>query len=132
MLSVDKLNQNKNCQKLKTAPRRKKRNPLLLIQASKIGFNLVEMMERFFIRVLGIVVIASAACLVSPKFDAAQSPADEQVKLELVSEQNALVSGEELFLGIRFDLKEGWHTYWMNPGDSGEAPRIEWQLPVGF
>jgi len=25
--------------KLKTAPRRKKRNPLLLIQASKIGFN---------------------------------------------------------------------------------------------
>jgi thiol:disulfide interchange protein DsbD len=103
-----------------------------LIQASKIGFNLVEMMERFFICVLGIVVLASAACLVSLKFDAAQSPADEHVKLELVSEQNALVSGEELFLGIQFDLKEGWHTYWMNPGDSGEAPRIEWQLPVGF
>jgi thiol:disulfide interchange protein DsbD len=26
----------------------------------------------------------------------------------------------------------GWHTYWMNPGDSGEAPRIEWSLPPGF
>jgi len=118
--------------KLETVPRRKKRNPLLLIQASKIGFNLVEMMKRIFLPVLGIVVVASAVCLVSPNFEAAQGPADEHVKLELVSEQNALVSGEELFLGIRFDLKEGWHTYWVNPGDSGEAPRIEWQLPAGF
>jgi thiol:disulfide interchange protein DsbD len=29
-------------------------------------------------------------------------------------------------------LEDGWHTYWINPGDSGEAPRIEWHLPAGF
>jgi len=89
-------------------------------------------MGRFFVWVVGSVGLASAAWLVSAQLGTAQSLADEHVKLELVSEQNALVSKEELFLGIRFTLQDGWHTYWINPGDSGEAPRIEWQLPVGF
>jgi len=42
------------------------------------------------------------------------------------------VPSQHLQLGIRFDLEEGWHTYWVNPGDSGEPPRIEWTLPTGF
>ena len=29
-------------------------------------------------------------------------------------------------------IAPGWHTYWINPGDSGEPPRIEWALPAGF
>lgn len=58
--------------------------------------------------------------------------ADKYVKLELVSEQDAIVPGKDLWLGFRFDLQDEWHTYWINPGDSGEAPRIEWQLPAGF
>jgi DsbC/DsbD-like thiol-disulfide interchange protein len=91
-----------------------------------------EMMNRFFICVLGIVVLGSAAWLVSAKRGRTQSPAEDHVKLELVSEQNALVSGQDLLVGIRFILEDGWHTYWINPGDSGEAPRMEWQLPAGF
>lgn len=90
------------------------------------------MVNRSFICALGIVVLASAAWLVSPKLRAAQSPAGDHVKLELVSEQNAFVSGEELFVGIRFILDDGWHTYWINPGDSGEPPRIQWHFPRGF
>jgi len=58
--------------------------------------------------------------------------ADQHAKLELVSEQDAIVPHRQLRLGIRFDLEEGWHTYWINPGDSGEPPRIEWELPAGF
>jgi len=57
---------------------------------------------------------------------------DKHVKVELVSEQDALVPGKAIWLGIRFDLEDGWHTYWINPGDSGEAPRIAWRLPAGF
>jgi thiol:disulfide interchange protein DsbD len=62
----------------------------------------------------------------------AQAPGDEHVKVELVSKQEAIVPYHQLQLGIRFDLEEGWHTYWINPGDSGEPPRIEWTLPTGF
>lgn len=54
------------------------------------------------------------------------------MKVELVSEKDAIVPHQQLRLGIRFDLEEGWHTYWVNPGDSGEPPRIEWTLPAGF
>jgi DsbC/DsbD-like thiol-disulfide interchange protein len=64
--------------------------------------------------------------------DPAENPADEHVKVELVSENDAIVPHQQLRLGIRFDLEEGWHTYWINPGDSGEPPRIDWTLPPGF
>jgi thiol:disulfide interchange protein DsbD len=29
-------------------------------------------------------------------------------------------------------LDEGWHTYWLNPGDSGLPNTITWKLPPGF
>jgi DsbC/DsbD-like thiol-disulfide interchange protein len=62
----------------------------------------------------------------------AHSPADQHVKIELISEQDGIVPHGKIWVGIRFDLQDGWHTYWVNPGDSGEAPRIEWELPEGF
>jgi DsbC/DsbD-like thiol-disulfide interchange protein len=90
-----------------------------------------KVLNRSNIRRLG-VFFTCAVWLVTPVFSSSKSPADEHAKLELVSEQNAIVPGKELWLGIRFDLQDGWHTYWTNPGDSGEAPRIEWRLPAGF
>jgi thiol:disulfide interchange protein DsbD len=30
---------------------------------------------------------------------------------------------------LHFQLEKGWHIYWVNPGDSGEPPRVKWQLP---
>jgi DsbC/DsbD-like thiol-disulfide interchange protein len=67
-----------------------------------------------------------------PTAASAQGKADEHTSLSLVSEQDALVRGRQLWIGIQFDLQDGWHTYWTNPGDSGEPPRIEWKLPTGF
>ena len=70
--------------------------------------------------------------LILPPADSSQSKADEHTTLSLVSEKDAFVRGRELWFGVRFELQQGWHTYWVNPGDSGEAPRIEWHLPTGF
>lgn len=36
-----------------------------------------------------------------------------------------------LWIGISFHLEPGWHIYWRNPGDSGQPPSAQWQLPVG-
>jgi thiol:disulfide interchange protein DsbD len=33
---------------------------------------------------------------------------------------------------VHFEIIPGWHLYWRNPGDSGEAPRIDWSLPAGW
>jgi DsbC/DsbD-like thiol-disulfide interchange protein len=50
--------------------------------------------------------------------------------LELIAENQSIAAGHELYLGLHFQLEKGWHIYWVNPGDSGEPPRIKWQLPA--
>jgi DsbC/DsbD-like thiol-disulfide interchange protein/cytochrome c biogenesis protein CcdA len=55
-----------------------------------------------------------------------------QAEAELVAERDALVAGEPTTVALRLKAIPGWHTYWRNPGDSGEPTRIEWQLPPGF
>ncbi len=52
--------------------------------------------------------------------------------LELVSDKQWIQSGHSFDLALRFELENGWHIYWVNPGDSGEPPRVEWQLPKGI
>jgi DsbC/DsbD-like thiol-disulfide interchange protein len=37
-----------------------------------------------------------------------------------------------LHLGVLFHLDPGWHIYWQNAGDSGEPPRVIWNLPAGY
>src|SRR5215813_6536172 len=64
--------------------------------------------------------------LIQPKLAVSQQLPQEHVSLELISEQDALVPSRDLWVGIRFSLQDGWHTYWVNPGDSGEPARIEW------
>lgn len=41
-------------------------------------------------------------------------------------------AGERLWIGLQFQMERGWHIYWVNPGDSGEPPKVQWQLPAGF
>jgi len=87
--------------------------------------------DRMLNRLVGACLFAAMMQWVS-LVHAWQGPSDQHAKLALVSEQDALVPGKTLLVGIRFDLQDGWHTYWSNPGDSGEPPRVEWQLPPGF
>ena len=39
--------------------------------------------------------------------------------------------GETVLAGVRLQMDERWHTYWKNPGESGKATEILWQLPAG-
>lgn len=54
------------------------------------------------------------------------------IEVTLLSKQSALVAGETITLGVLFSPEEEWHTYWRNPGDSGEAPTIKWQSELGL
>lgn len=56
--------------------------------------------------------------------DQAQGP---HIKVSLLSESEGLVPGSKATLGVLFEPDPEWHTYWRNPGDSGEAPAITWQ-----
>lgn len=52
--------------------------------------------------------------------------------LELIAENQWIAPGREFYLGLHFQLEKDWHIYWVNPGDSGQPPRVSWQLPTGF
>ena len=52
--------------------------------------------------------------------------------VELVAEHQWVAPGHEFCLGLHFQLDQGWHIYWVNPGDSGEPPHVTWQLPPGL
>ena len=58
--------------------------------------------------------------------------ATANVKARLVSEVQSLAPGQVFWVALELDIKDGWHTYWRNPGDSGEATKLAWQLPPGF
>ncbi|HRI51634.1 MAG TPA: thioredoxin family protein, partial [Pseudomonadota bacterium] len=49
---------------------------------------------------------------------------------ELLAEDAPLTRERDLQLGVRFVLDKGWHIYFVNPGDSGEPPRVAWTLPA--
>jgi DsbC/DsbD-like thiol-disulfide interchange protein len=61
----------------------------------------------------------------------AESAAIPHGTLELVAENQWIAAGHDFNLGLHFQLENGWHIYWINPGDSGEPPRVKWQLPAG-
>ena len=57
---------------------------------------------------------------------------DQHIRVRLVSEQTTVAPGQPFWVGLLQTLDDGWHTYWRNPGDSGAAARIDWQLPEGW
>ena len=79
-------------------------------------------------------VLACAVLLVGAESSsAAPAQHDEpRVRVELVSEVHAIAAGQVFWVALHQRIAPGWHTYWINPGDSGEPPRIEWALPAGF
>nr|WP_246396268.1 thioredoxin family protein [Gluconacetobacter tumulisoli] len=43
----------------------------------------------------------------------------------LVTDTDRYRPGVPLHVGLRLRLQPGWHTYWINPGDAGEAPTLD-------
>ena len=61
-----------------------------------------------------------------------QSFAGSHAKVSLIAEEGAFQPGHTAWIGVLFEMEKGWHVYWVNPGDSGEPTKIQWQLPAGF
>ncbi|WP_017446508.1 protein-disulfide reductase DsbD family protein [Gayadomonas joobiniege] len=55
------------------------------------------------------------------------SAAGPHISVSLVSELDALIPHQTNWIAVLLQPEKGWHTYWKNPGDSGEAPKFNWQ-----
>ncbi len=56
---------------------------------------------------------------------------DPKATIDVFASQSAVQAGGSIDIAIRQNIIDGWHTYWINPGDSGEAMTIDWELPKG-
>ena len=61
-----------------------------------------------------------------------RSAETEHLKVQLLSDTNSVEPGKPFWVGLHFEIEKEWHIYWRNPGDSGEPPRVQWNLPPGF
>ena len=84
-------------------------------------------MHTFKGLILGLLIASPAAYSLSGNV-----VATDNVKARLVSETNAIVPGQSVWVALELDIRDGWHTYWRNPGDSGQATSLAWSLPPGF
>ncbi|MGZ3344955.1 MAG: protein-disulfide reductase DsbD family protein [Caulobacteraceae bacterium] len=87
--------------------------------------------------VWGAALFAPAAAqtvpLQAPPADYAAGPSKTgHLEAELVPETQGVAPGGLAYVAIRQDIAKGWHTYWRNPGDSGEATSAKWTLPSGW
>lgn len=57
---------------------------------------------------------------------------DGAVSADLISEISDIEPAKPFTIALRLSIDPGWHTYWINPGDSGLPTKITWTLPPGF
>jgi thiol:disulfide interchange protein DsbD len=80
-------------------------------------------------RFLGGAALAATLFLLLIPSAAADEWGEGNARASLVASAKPGSAGEPLMLGVRFDIKPGWHIYWRYPGDAGLATDIRWRLP---
>nr|MBA3812446.1 hypothetical protein [Caulobacteraceae bacterium] len=82
-------------------------------------------MKPLLIGLLALVAVASRPAIAAPT-------TTPHVVSELVAQTRGAAPGSTIWVALAQTLDKGWHTYWRNPGDAGEATRIAWTLPAGW
>lgn len=54
------------------------------------------------------------------------------MKARLVSNTKTPAAGSQIRLGVSFEIEDGWHIYWRNPGGAGLTTTIDFDLPSGW
>jgi thiol:disulfide interchange protein DsbD len=71
--------------------------------------------------------MSSASARIAPS----DRSATDEVQVRLISASSRVVPGQTVLLALEQRIAPHWHTYWRNPGDSGQPTSIEWKLPTG-
>lgn len=57
---------------------------------------------------------------------------DKNVEARLISSHGTIKAGEPFTIGLQFNIDPTWHTYWINPGETGIPTSLKLELPAGF
>jgi thiol:disulfide interchange protein DsbD len=53
------------------------------------------------------------------------------ITARLVAESATVAPNGDVTVALDYTPAPGWHTYWINPGDTGLPPKFKWNLPDG-
>src|SRR5664280_2737804 len=82
--------------------------------------------------IFGIAAAANARAQIAVAGDGGPGPVQAQhLTAELIALGPAIAPGGTQQVGLVLTMEKHWHVYWINPGDSGEPPKIAWTLPAG-
>jgi thiol:disulfide interchange protein DsbD len=90
-----------------------------------------ETMAAGAFRYAGVLALALLAPLQAGAAETA-AVTSPRVTATLLSSRDVVQPGERFQVALVQKIAPGWHTYWQNPGDSGEPTKIDWALPAGF
>jgi thiol:disulfide interchange protein len=76
---------------------------------------------RFVLAILSLLLFAIGA--------AAQVDSGPKVQARLISESGEIAPGGTVAVALEQNIRPGWHTYWINPGEAGLPTEIKWALP---
>ncbi|MGZ3298952.1 MAG: protein-disulfide reductase DsbD domain-containing protein, partial [Asticcacaulis sp.] len=82
---------------------------------------------RFWLLIAALFV-AGFACSGGAYATEGKSP---HITARLIAQSPTLPAGGDDWVAIDYTPAKGWHTYWLNPGDTGLAPKVSWDLPDG-
>src|SRR5258706_12791509 len=57
---------------------------------------------------------------------------NSQSQVRLVTAAKVAPRTGEMWMGLQFRLKTGWHVYWKNSGDAGFPPAVTFQAADGL
>src|SRR5437763_1421476 len=77
-------------------------------------------------------VCAIFALLLSAAAASAQVDSTPKVQARLIAENGEIEPGGTLAVALEQNIRPGWHTYWVNPGEAGLPTEIKWSLPPGW
>ena len=86
----------------------------------------MNVVSRIFLYLVAMMALLSAAAA----SDVVTTP---RLEARLVAERTGVpAAGGTIALGLSQVMQPGWHTYWRNPGESGEPTTLSWTLPQGI
>jgi thiol:disulfide interchange protein DsbD len=79
-----------------------------------------------------LITLLVLAASIAPAGRAAAAVASPHASTQLVAAAASAAPGSTVWVAVDQTYDKGWHSYWRNPGDAGEATTIAWTLPAGW
>jgi thiol:disulfide interchange protein DsbD len=110
-----------------------KRHINLKILSSGLQLKQMKIRQHLLVAACALLTTLSASAQLAAVGDGGPGPVKTQhLTAELVTASPTIAPGGTLQAGLVLTLEPHWHVYWLNAGDSGEPPHINWTLPSGI